>query len=154
MLGAGGAARGVAWGLVQQGAVVRVCARRMDQARSVSRSVGAEVGQLPPAADSWDLLVNTTPVGTYPNGGESPLPDDALDGGLVYDLVYNPEVTKLLAQASNAGCDTIGGLEMLVAQAREQFAWWTGVKVPEAVFGHAAKMELLKQADMEEGRRD
>ena len=154
VLGAGGAARGVAWGLVQQGAVVRVCARRMDQARLVSRSVGAEVGELPPAADSWDLLVNTTPVGTYPNGGESPLPDDAFDGGLVYDLVYNPKVTKLLAQASNAGCDTIGGLEMLVAQAREQFVWWTGVQVPEAVFDHAAKLELLKQDDMGEGQRD
>ena len=154
VLGAGGAARGVAWGLAQQGAAVRVCARRMEQARSVSRSVGAEFGQMPPAAESWDLLVNTTPVGTYPNGEESPVPDGALNNGLVYDLVYNPEITRLLAQASDAGCDTIGGLEMLVAQAREQFAWWTGVEVPEGVFNEAAKLELLRQDKTGEGQRD
>lgn len=153
VLGAGGAARGVAWGLVQQGATVRVCARRMDQARLVSRSVGAQVGEMPPTADSWDLLVNTTPVGTYPNGSESPLTDGAVEGGLVYDLVYNPAITKLIAQASKAGCETIGGLEMLVAQAREQFAWWTGVQAPEAVFEGAAKLELLRQDDREEGQR-
>mgnify|MGYP003315091144 FL=1 len=126
----------------------------MEQARSVSRSVGAEFGQMPPAAESGDLLVNTTPVGTYPNGEESPVPDGALNNGLVYDLVYNPEITRLLAQASDAGCDTIGGLEMLVAQAREQFAWWTGVEVPEGVFNEAAKLELLRQDKTGEGQRD
>ena len=51
----------------------------------------------------------------------------ALRGGLVYDLVYNPEVTRLLREASTAGCQTIGGLDMLVAQAMEQFRWWTGI---------------------------
>ena len=154
VLGAGGAARGVAWGLVQKGAAVRVCARRSDRARSVSRSVGAETGEMPPAPNSWDLLVNTTPVGTYPNGGESPMPDGMLENGLVYDLVYNPRVTKLLAQASEAGCDTIGGLEMLVAQAREQFAWWTDLQAPEGVFVKAATLELVRQDEMEEGQRD
>ena len=78
VIGAGGAARGVAWGLVQQGAEVRVCARRLERAESVSRSVGAEAGEMPPAADSWDLLVNTTPVGTFPNCDESPLPNGVL----------------------------------------------------------------------------
>ena len=154
VIGAGGAARGVAWGLVQQGAKVRVCARRLERAESVSRSVGAEAGEMPPAADSWDLLVNTTPVGTFPNCDESPLPDGVFGKGVVYDLIYNPRTTRLLAQASEAGCDTIGGLEMLVAQAREQFAWWTGVQPAEGVFEEAAQLELMRQDEVEGDRRD
>lgn len=153
VLGAGGAARGVAWGLVQQGAAVRVCARRLDRAKLVSRLVGAKAVEMPPAADSWDLLVNTTPVGTFPNGDESPLPDGAFDEGLVYDLVYNPKITRLLEQASKAGCDTIGGLEMLVAQAREQFAWWTGAQAPKGVFEDAAQLELMQQGHTEVDQR-
>ena len=152
VLGAGGAARGVAWGLVQQGATVRVCARRLDRAQLVSRAVGAEAGEMVPAADSWDLLVNTTPVGTFPNCDETPLPDSCFGKGLVYDLVYNPKITRLLKQASEAGCNTIGGLEMLVAQAREQFAWWTGVQAPEGVFEEAAELELVRQHDKEVDR--
>lgn len=154
VIGAGGAARGVAWGLVQQGAEVRVCARRLERAESVSRLVGAEAGEMPPAADSWDLLVNTTPVGTFPNCDESPLPNGVFGKGVVYDLIYNPPITRLLAQAAEAGCDTIGGLGMLVAQAREQFAWWTGVQPVEGVFEEAAQLELMRQGEVEEDRRD
>ena len=104
-------------------------------------------------ADSWDLLVNTPPVGTFPNCDETPLPDSAFGKGLVYDLVYNPKVTRLLEQAAEAGCDTIGGLEMLVAQAREQFAWWIGVQAPKGVFEEAAQLELMRQHDTEVDRR-
>ena len=50
-----------------------------------------------------------------------------LAGPYVYDLVYNPTPTRLLREAAAAGCQTIGGLDMLVAQAQEQFDWWTGV---------------------------
>ncbi len=46
----------------------------------------------------------------------------------MYDLVYNPPATRLLRDAAAAGCVTIGGLDMLVAQAQEQFSWWTGTK--------------------------
>jgi hypothetical protein len=56
----------------------------------------------------------------------------------VYDLVYNPPVTKLLQDASRAGCDTIGGLAMLVGQAERQCEWWTGVRPPENVMQAAA----------------
>ena len=59
-------------------------------------------------------------------------------GGTVYDLVYNPPVTRLLADAERAGCRTIGGLAMLVAQAQEQFRWWTGERPPAGVMRKAA----------------
>jgi shikimate 5-dehydrogenase len=66
----------------------------------------------------------------------------ALDGSVVYDLVYNPETTRLLRDAAAAGCTTIGGLDMLVAQAREQFRWWTGIEPPTDVM-RAAALERL-----------
>ena len=87
-------------------------------------------------AGQWDLLVNTTPVGTAPRIDESPLPDGPFDGALVYDLVYNPPMTRLLRDAAEAGCRTIGGLDMLVAQAQAQFHWWTGSRARR--HGHEA----------------
>ena len=149
VLGAGGAARGVAWGLVHEGAVVSVCARRQERASEVSRAVGATAVPMPPAPGSWDLLVNTTPLGTFPNLDDSPLlplPKDALDGRVVYDLVYNPATTRLMREAALAGCATIGGLEMLVGQAVRQFAWWTGQTPPPALFTDAAEKDLARQA--------
>ena len=63
----------------------------------------------------------------HPHVDESPLPADAArPAGMVYDLVYNPPATRLLRERRRPGCETIGGLDMLVAQAHEQFHWWTG----------------------------
>jgi shikimate 5-dehydrogenase len=78
----------------------------------------------------------------HPHIDRTPVPVEALRAGLVYDLVYNPEVTRLLRDATTAGCPTIGGLDMLVAQAMEQFRWWTGIAPPAAVMRAAAKNRL------------
>jgi shikimate 5-dehydrogenase len=101
------------------------------------------VGQWPPAAGSWDVLVNTTPVGTAPAIDDTPLDASHLTGGgLVYDLVYNPPQTRLLADAAHAGCRTLGGLDMLVAQAQAQFEWWTGQRPADRVMRDAALARL------------
>jgi 3-dehydroquinate dehydratase / shikimate dehydrogenase len=142
VLGGGGAARSVAVALVSAGASVTVAARRREQAAAVAGLAGAHVGDWPPAPGTWDLLVNATPIGTHPRHQQSPVGASALDGRLVYDLVYNPPVTRLLADAAAMGCDTIGGLDMLVAQARAQFAWWTGVHPPERSMREAALARL------------
>jgi shikimate 5-dehydrogenase len=71
-----------------------------------------------------------------------PIPESALDGGLVYDLVYNPPRTALLKSAERRGCRTIGGLDMLVAQAQAQFAWWTGVTPSARLMRNAAMTRL------------
>jgi 3-dehydroquinate dehydratase / shikimate dehydrogenase len=146
ILGAGGAARAVAVALRQAGARVTVHARRADPAGDVARLAGGAVGPPHPPAGSWDVLVNATPVGTAPDVDATPLHAAALDGELVYDLVYNPLRTRLLADAAAAGCRVIGGLEMLVEQARLQFAWWTGRRLPAAVFRHAAEARLAAMA--------
>jgi shikimate 5-dehydrogenase len=75
--------------------------------------------------------VNTTPVGTAPHVTDSPIEAAGLArGGLVYDLVYNPGRTRLLRDAALAGCETLGGLEMLIAQAALQVATWFPVDPP------------------------
>ena len=144
VLGAGGAARGVAVALLSQGAEVTVCARNAEKAAMVAQLVNGSVGTLPPAAGSWDLLVNTTPLGMHPAVDATPMPERPFDGRLVYDLVYNPRVTRLLADAAAAGCETIGGLGMLVAQAVRQFEWWTGARPPVDVFEDAAERRLAQ----------
>ena len=57
-----------------------------------------------------------------------------LDGEIVFDLVYSPAETSLIAQARDAGCWTIGGIEMLIAQAEKQFETWTGAAPPPGLF--------------------
>lgn len=148
VLGAGGAARSVAVALQSAGARVTIAARREDQARTVAALSGATVGTWPPAPGSWDVLVNATPVGTAPNPDQSPLPDGhRLDGMLVYDLVYNPSNTRLLTAAARAGCQTIGGLDMLVAQAQAQFEWWTDQRPTDRVLRDAAiaRLDAIKE---------
>ncbi len=143
VLGAGGAARSVALALQSADVRVTVAARREDQARAVAALSGADVGTWPPSPGSWDVLVNATPVGTAPGIDESPLPvGHPLDGALVYDLVYNPPVTRLLADAERARCRTIGGLDMLVAQAQAQFEWWTEQRPAARVMRYAATARL------------
>ncbi len=143
VMGAGGAARSVAVALASAGARVTLSARRAAQARDVAAFTGAATGAWPPPPGSWDVLVNATPVGTRPDVAQSPLPDGfPIDGRLVYDLVYNPPETRLIADATRAGCRTIGGLDMLVAQAQAQFEWWTGQRPADRVMRDAARRRL------------
>lgn len=144
VLGAGGAARSVSVALASAGVRVTIAARREDQARAVAALTGAATCAWPPDPASWDLLVNTTPVGTSSHGHRSPLPDDYQfqSGTTVYDLVYNPQYTKLLADAERARCRIIGGLDMLVAQAQAQFEWWTGRRPADRVMREAALQQL------------
>lgn len=148
IVGAGGAARAVAVALATEGVRADVYARRADRAAAVATLAGGEGYALPPPAGGWDLLVNATPVGTAPEVDEMPVPPECLrPGGVVYDLVYNPPETRLLRSARAAGCRTIGGLAMLVAQARRQFVWWTGCDVPAETFDRAAAAALERAAN-------
>ena len=154
VLGAGGAARAVATSLADEGASVTVCARAIERAATVARLVEGQTAPIPPQPGTWDLLVNTTPIGTSPNDDVSPMADIELDGALVYDLVYNPTVTRLLADAAAAGCATLGGLDMLVAQAEQQFSWWTGVSPGAHTFRHAAQRRLRAARQFEASHAD
>jgi shikimate 5-dehydrogenase len=128
--------------LREAGMDVTISARREMQAAELASRAGVAWTSWPPSPGSWDLLVNATPIGTAPAIGESPLDANLLDGRLVYDLVYNPPRTRLIADAIARGCETIGGLDMLVAQAAAQFSWWTGAAPPEIAMREAALARL------------
>jgi 3-dehydroquinate dehydratase / shikimate dehydrogenase len=142
VLGSGGAARAAAVALAGVGARVTLHARRAEAAHAVAEATGTSAGLMPPAAGTWDLLVNATAAGMHPATDETPWPEARFDGQLVYDLVYNPEETRLLREARLAGCATLGGLDMLVAQAARQFEIWTGQPAPRQVLAAAARARL------------
>lgn len=131
VLGAGGAARAVVYALEAHGWRVAVTARRQSQAEALCkrlRCATVEWGERADAAASADLVVNATPVGMHPNAEESPLPTETRWNAAtaVYDLVYNPPVTTLVAKAKAAGAPAFTGFGMLTRQARLAFIRWTG----------------------------
>ena len=142
VLGSGGAARGVAVALASVGSAVTVYGRNRVNAEEVARLAGGRGASFPVAPGSWDLLVNATPVGTYPNIDATPYEQGTFDGRVVYDLVYNPTHTRFLREAAAAGCETIGGLAMLVAQAEDQSEWWLERRPPVDLMRQAAQANL------------
>ena len=133
VLGAGGAARAVAAALKREGACVKICARRPEMGAAVAAAIGVGTGEFPPRPGTWDVLVNAITGGSTP-GAASPMAGVPLDGEIVFDLTYSPEVTPLIAQARAAGCWTIGGIERRVGQAERQFELWTGSPPPAGLF--------------------
>lgn len=145
VIGNGGGASAALWGLARAGAKAKVIARDAEKASAVAERFGADWMPLEGARfDGFDVVINATPLGTLGQlETEAPTTASQLRGArLVYDLVYNPMDTKLLREAREAGCQTLGGLAMLVAQAVEQFKLWTGTPPPEDVMQEAAERGL------------
>jgi shikimate dehydrogenase len=160
LLGAGGAARAVIYALAGVGCTVAIYNRTPSRAFELVRHMG-EIGVGTPAAwlpslevlsepelGGFDLLVNATPLGMWSHTGAAAT-QSAWPGALpfpsrwtVFDLVYNPAETRLLAQARAAGATAIGGLGMLVHQGALAFELWTGYAPPLDVM-HAAAREAL-----------
>ncbi len=138
VLGAGGAARAVVYGLVQQGAEVFILNRTVSRARQLSEALGgAGAGPLEDlSALPHNVLVNATPVGLQER--RSPVPADAIrSGSLVMDTVYDPETTVLLEEAKARGARPISGKWMLVYQAAAQLEIWSGRQAPIDVMARA-----------------
>ena len=133
MLGSGGAARAVAVALASRRSFVSVSARNAAAAGTIAASVGGTAVGFPPPPRSWDVLVNATTVGSQKTPG-NPMGDAPFDGSVAFDLVYAPPDTSFLLAARAAGCQTIGGLEMLIDQAERQFEMWTGQRPPAGLF--------------------
>lgn len=131
IIGAGGAARAAVWALQQHKALVTLFVRDLAKAYTLAQYFNVSCQALSSASFSgFDLVINATPLGSGEHIDQSPVTPEQLNGALcVYDLVYNPVETKLLREAGKAGCKTLGGLEMLIAQARIQFELWTGKKL-------------------------
>jgi 3-dehydroquinate dehydratase/shikimate dehydrogenase len=130
LAGAGGAARAIAFGILDQGGGLTVLDRRPERAKELAESLGCGYGGLENLDFvEADVLVNATSVGMEPGVGKSIATGEQLRNfGLVYDAVYNPRETELLERAKEAGCRTAGGLGMLVNQGATSFELWTGIK--------------------------
>lgn len=146
VIGAGGAARACVYALLKENAGVTVFARDEQKAAAFGSEIGIDGRVLNADTNfgSFDILVNATPLGTKGEMEDlSPISKESLSGvGIVYDLTYNPKQTLLMKYAEESGANTIGGLEMLVAQAAAQYKIWTSRTAPVDVMKAAAVRHL------------
>jgi 3-dehydroquinate dehydratase / shikimate dehydrogenase len=146
IVGAGGAARAVAFARGQAGASVCVYARRMARAKSLAHAVdGQAMERRRLRREYFDAIVNATPVGMHPNAGESPLDANELNCRLVFDTIYRPRKTRLLQLAERRGIETVSGVEMFVAQGTAQWEIWTGERAPVAAMRRAVEDALDRE---------
>lgn len=130
LLGAGGSARAIGFGLQEAGATVVLCSRTESRGRALAADLDCPWIPLVEAGSAeGDALINATSVGM--NEEVSPVDAKcAANFPVVMDIVYSPLQTTLLLHAEKAGCQTVNGLEMLLYQGVAQFELWTGLKAP------------------------
>jgi shikimate dehydrogenase len=133
LLGAGGAARAIAYGLKERECEVTIFNRSLERGAKLAKELGypyqslSALSEIERSTRDADVLINATSVGMTPHGGESPFPKRLLRKGMVVmDIVYRPLRTKLLQDAEEQGCKTIDGLEMLAYQGAAQLEIWFG----------------------------
>jgi len=138
LLGAGGAARAIAYGLKERVCEVTIFNRSLERGVRLAKTLGYPYQSLSALSEmEWstrdaDVLINATSVGITPHESESPFPKRLLRKGMVVmDIVYRPLRTMLLQEAEEQGCKTIDGLEMLAYQGAAQLEIWIG-QSPEA----------------------
>lgn len=137
VLGAGGVARAIVYGLKQRGAEISILNRTPEAARKLASDFGcstpadpANFLQLP----EYDVLINATSVGFVPNVNEAPVSRSVLrQGAAVLDVVFNPMETLFLQLAKEAQCRVVYGTRMLVLQGAFQFKLFTGHEAPVEV---------------------
>ncbi len=140
ILGAGGAAKAVSFAISEDLDAVYIANRTEKRAiklakdltnKTTIKAVGKNmsINTLKNLVNDVDILINTTPLGMYPDIEASPISEEILHKNLfVLDIVYNPLETRLLKEARKIGCKTLGGLDMFVNQGALAFEWWTGKK--------------------------
>ena len=145
LIGAGGAARAIGFGLVAAGGQLTVLNRSRANGERLARDLQAEFAPLNDwQPNRYEILINTTPVGMHPEMGATPVPKEDLSKDMVVmDIVYNPLETRFLKEAAARGCRTINGADMFVFQGAHQFELWTGQKAPVDVMRKAV-IEALK----------
>lgn len=145
LLGAGGSARAIGFGLIEAGATVIVANRTMATAERLAADLHCRAISLADAATvTTDALVNATSVGMSPNTDDCPIDPTNLNRfQAVMDIVYAPLKTRLLTLAETAGCRTVNGLAMLLYQGAAQFELWTGTLAPITVM-RAALSDFIR----------
>ncbi len=157
LLGAGGAARAIAYTMAKEADELVVLNRTLKQAHDLAKLLQKAVNKKIVAGSlsisdieqnllDSDILVNATSVGMKPNIDESPVKSKLLRSNLaVLDIVYNPLETKLSIDAKSAGAKVVSGVEMLIYQGAASFEIWTGKPAPVQVMRQAALNHLKKE---------
>lgn len=148
ILGAGGAARAVAFGIKQRGGDMTILNRaiEIDMAKSLAAEVGCSWDDLSQVATviEADIVINVTSVGMHPNVNVTVIDTQHLRSEqIVYDVVYNPPETRFLREAKERGCQVIPGYEMLLLQGVAQFELWTGETAPVDLMRTILKDRLM-----------
>jgi len=136
ILGAGGAARAVVFGLLKRGVKVKIFNRTKKKAINLAKEFDCLATNLNIESEikDFDIIINTTAVGMKPLENETPIPTKFITNKqIVFDIVYVPFETKLLREAKKRGAKIIHGIEMLLHQGTAQFEIYTGHKAPEEV---------------------
>jgi 3-dehydroquinate dehydratase/shikimate dehydrogenase len=149
VIGAGGTGRTAVAALAAYGATVVIYNRTREKADALAAEFNGRTGKVVSAdinklCDSCcQIYLNTTSIGMHPNVDESPM--ESVPGDvLVFDAVYNPMRTKLIAMAEAAGAKTISGIEMFVRQAGTQFSAWTGQEAPLDLMRQVVEKKLQR----------
>ena len=145
VLGSGGVAKAIVYGLRRRGVEVVVAGRTISRARFLADTFGAKaVDWKNRHSVEFDILVNCTPVGMHPNVDESPFDKHHLKPSMVvFDTVYNPENTLLLKHAKSQSCRTITGATMFIRQAALQYKLFTGKEAPVKLMGEVFRRAIL-----------
>jgi shikimate dehydrogenase len=146
IIGAGGAARAIGFGIIRSGGRVVIINRSPEKGERLAEALNADFHPLSEVREiEGQVLVNTTPVGMFPHAEQMPLEKNLLRPDLVVmDIIYNPLTTRLLNEAARTGCRTINGLSMFVYQGAVQFELWTGEKAPLDVMKSAVESALQR----------
>ncbi len=144
ILGAGGAARALVYGVAKAGAQVAIVNRSVERGVALAKEFGVQALTFSEIEKfQAEVLVNTTSVGMVPECDRIPLSTTLLKPSMVVmDIVYNPLKTKLLEAAEKCGAVTVDGLEMFIGQGALQFEMWTGRKAPLSVMRQAVLDQL------------
>jgi shikimate dehydrogenase len=144
VIGAGGGARAIGFGLKREGAIVTIINRTESRGEKLARDLGcrfrplAKLKKLP-----YDIVVNATPAGMTPDVDSTPLAPTLMKPEMVVmDMVYNPLRTRFLKEAQRIGCTIIDGVSMFVHQGAVQFELWTGKKAPIDIMRRVVLEEL------------
>jgi len=132
IIGAGGAAKAVGYGVVSEGGRLTLLNRTRRKGELLAADLGAEFKPLSEIKRiDCDVLINTTSVGMVPDSWAMPVTPDGIERGMtVMDIIYNPLKTRLLRTAEKRGCVTVDGVAMFVHQGAAQFELWTGREAP------------------------
>ena len=150
ILGAGGVARSIAFGMVRRGANVTITNRHDERANTLAEEVGARaITWASRSSTVTDVIINCTPVGMHPNVDDTPMPPGTFSrpNMVVFDTIYHPENTMLLKLARERGCKGISGADMFVRQAALQFKLYTGQDAPLDVMREALRRRLSPLKD-------